>query len=101
MWLETLAAAALAVTLPGTAYLATLSAAAVLAPRRSTRAPDAAGLRVAIVVPAHQESNGVLRTLHSLRRETAGCPHTRIVVVADNCSDDTATVARAAGVEVL
>jgi cellulose synthase/poly-beta-1,6-N-acetylglucosamine synthase-like glycosyltransferase len=101
MWLETLAAAALAVTLPGTAYLATLSAAAVLAPRRSTRAPDAAALRVAIVVPAHQESNGVLRTLHSLRRETAGCPHTRIVVVADNCSDDTATVARAAGVEVL
>lgn len=101
MWLETMAAAALLPTLPGTAYLAALSAAAALAPRRCPKVANTDPLRVVIVVPAHQESSGVLRTLHSLQRETAGCPHTRTVVVADNCSDDTAAVARAAGVEVL
>ena len=114
MWLETLAGAALAVTLPGTAYLATLTAAAARAPRRRPAAQAQPGnsedrdtnpLRVRIVVPAHQESTGVLRTLHSLQRDVAGCAQkqifNRIVVVADNCSDDTAAVARTAGVEVL
>lgn len=110
MWLDTLSAAALALTLPGTAYLAVLTTAAARALQyppaaqtrpRSARVPGPDALRVVIVVPAHNESLGLLRTLHSLRRETAGCAHTRTVVVADNCSDDTAAVARAAGVEVL
>jgi len=105
MWLETLGAAALALTLPGTAYLATLTAAAALARPRGIPAPGPDALRVVIVVPAHNESLGLLRTLQSLRREVAremsGCALTRIMVVADNCSDDTAAVACVAGVDVL
>lgn len=115
---------ALALAAPGSAYLAALTAAAALPHRRAqTRVPVApcALLRVALVVPAHNESLSLLRTLRSLqqavRHETATAtstdapngkpsrttrtPSTRIVVVADNCSDDTAQVALTAGVEVL
>jgi cellulose synthase/poly-beta-1,6-N-acetylglucosamine synthase-like glycosyltransferase len=103
MWTETLGATALALTLPGSVYLATLTAAAALPLRRTntSAAAPAQALRLVIVVPAHNESLGLLRTLHSLRREVDGDAMTRIVVVADNCSDDTAEVALAAGVDVL
>jgi len=103
MWIETLGATALALTLPGSVYLATLTAAAALPVRRKAAhtAPSAPDLRLVIVVPAHNESVGVLRTLRCLQREVASDARTRIVVVADNCSDDTAEVALAAGVDVL
>ena len=100
MWLETLGATALTLTLPGSAYLALLTVAAARPVRPVT--PVAAGAqRLVIVVPAHNESRSLLRTVHSLQREVAGDGPARIVVVADNCSDDTAAVARSAGVEVL
>ncbi len=101
MWIEALGGAALALTLPGSAYLATLTVAAALARPRRCAAPAADAPSVVIVVPAHNESIGLLRTLHSLRREVSRCSRTRVVVVADNCSDDTAAVALAAGVDVL
>jgi cellulose synthase/poly-beta-1,6-N-acetylglucosamine synthase-like glycosyltransferase len=103
MWIETLGATALALTLPGSIYLATLTAAAVRPVRHriTGAAATAQAPRLIIVVPAHNESAGLLRTLRSLQREVACDARTRIVVVADNCSDDTAEVARSAGVEVL
>ncbi len=101
MWLDTLGAVALVLTLPGTAYLAALTVAASLTRPRSAGVCGQGALRVVIVVPAHNESLGLLRTLNSLRREVGDCAHTRTVVVADNCSDDTANVARAAGFDVL
>lgn len=55
--------------------------------------------RVAIVIPAHDESAGLLPTLTDLLPQCGQAD--RIVVVADNCSDDTAEVAAAAGVEVI
>jgi len=104
MWLEALGTAALAATLPGSVYLALLTAAAIRPARRAATLP-VTPLRVAIVVPAHDEATGLPATLRSLQREVAAegeaTPRTRIVVVADNCSDATAAVARAAGVEVL
>lgn len=104
MLLDTLGAGALALTLPGSAYLALLTAAAA-APLRQPAAPGSAlpttPRRVVILVPAHNESTGLLRTLDSLRREVEPDLQARIVVVADNCSDDTAAVARATGVMVL
>ncbi len=36
-----------------------------------------------VVVPAHNESCGLRRTLDSLARETAADPRARVVVVAD------------------
>lgn len=62
-------------------------------------APRPAGMRLAVLVPAHDEAAGITRTLESLRGDIL--PGDRILVVADNCSDSTAQVARAAGAEVV
>ncbi|GAA4020997.1 glycosyltransferase family 2 protein [Actimicrobium antarcticum] len=53
---------------------------------------------VAILVPAHNESSGVIATIVSLLPQLQ--EGDRLVVVADNCSDDTAAVAVGAGAEV-
>jgi cellulose synthase/poly-beta-1,6-N-acetylglucosamine synthase-like glycosyltransferase len=54
---------------------------------------------VAVLVPAHDESSGLLPTLADIKAQMR--IGDRLVVVADNCSDDTAAVAAAAGAEVV
>ncbi len=91
----------LAATVPGSLALAALTIAGVL-PRRRLR-PVAGGKpspRIAVVVPAHDEGAVIDECLRSLRR-CAGLRPADIVVVADNCSDDTARRSAAAGVRVL
>ena len=56
-------------------------------------------LRLTVLVPAHNEALTIAATLESLRRQTR--PPDRVVVVADNCSDDTADLARAHGADVF
>lgn len=55
--------------------------------------------RIAILIPAHNEAGGLLATLSSLQPQLDVTD--RILVVADNCSDGTAAVARQAGVGVV
>jgi cellulose synthase/poly-beta-1,6-N-acetylglucosamine synthase-like glycosyltransferase len=55
--------------------------------------------RVAVVVPAHDESIGILPTIHDIALQLT--KRDRLLVVADNCTDDTAVVAGGAGAEVL
>lgn len=57
--------------------------------------------RFVIVVPAHDESESIGATLASLQDLDYPADRFRIVVIADNCTDDTADVARATGVDVL
>jgi glycosyltransferase involved in cell wall biosynthesis len=54
---------------------------------------------VAVLVPAHDEALGIAATVATLRAQLVAGD--RILVVADNCSDDTARVARASGAEVI
>ncbi|QDZ09174.1 glycosyltransferase [Sphingomonas panacisoli] len=54
--------------------------------------------RVVVLIPAHDEAAGIAPTIEALK---AVASDARILVVADNCSDDTAAVARAAGAEVI
>ena len=75
----------------GTGSLATAAS-----PRGSHRA---AGGVVTVLVPAHNESAGITETLTSLNNQTHRPD--RIIVVADNCTDDTESLALAQGVEVL
>ncbi|HEY6564254.1 MAG TPA: glycosyltransferase family 2 protein [Pirellulaceae bacterium] len=52
-----------------------------------------------VLIPAHNEGRGAAKTVRSARN--ASGPRTRILVVADNCQDDTADQARSAGAEVI
>jgi glycosyltransferase involved in cell wall biosynthesis len=54
---------------------------------------------VAVVVPAHDEASGIADTLATIKRQLL--TGDRLIVVADNCSDDTAAVARASGADVI
>jgi len=62
---------------------------------------SSAGVRptVAVLVPAHNEGLGLQATLANVSSQLL--PGDRLLVIADNCSDDTAAVARAAGAEVV
>ena len=54
--------------------------------------------RCAVLIPAHNEELVITSAIHNVRDQLA--PGDRILVVADNCTDQTAEVARAAGAEV-
>lgn len=54
---------------------------------------------VAVLVPAHDEAAGIAETLAGICGHLRD--HDRLVVVADNCTDATATIARSAGAEVI
>ncbi len=60
--------------------------------------PDGARGPIAVVIPAHDEAAAVGATVAAARAQLAGGD--RILVVADNCTDNTASAARAAGAEV-
>lgn len=68
-----------------------------------TPRPPGAALprRFVVVVPAHNEAACIERTVKSLLALDWPSEQWRLWVVADNCSDDTAALARAAGAEVL
>jgi cellulose synthase/poly-beta-1,6-N-acetylglucosamine synthase-like glycosyltransferase len=76
--------------------LATLLSARLPVPPRSDRT-----MRFDVIVPAHNESAVITRTASSLVRLDWPADRCRIFVVADNCTDDTAALARASGVMVL
>ncbi len=73
----------------------------VLSPRGSDAMSTASASRgpLVVLVPAHDEERGIAVTLAAIRGQLA--PGDRVLVVADNCADDTAAVARAAGAEVV
>jgi cellulose synthase/poly-beta-1,6-N-acetylglucosamine synthase-like glycosyltransferase len=57
--------------------------------------------RVAVLVPAHNEAALVGRCVTSLRQQSYPPDLFDILVIADNCTDDTAARAAAAGAKVL
>jgi cellulose synthase/poly-beta-1,6-N-acetylglucosamine synthase-like glycosyltransferase len=54
---------------------------------------------VVVLIPAHNESRVILPTLADIRNQIR--QDDRLLVVADNCTDNTAEVARAAGAQVI
>lgn len=59
----------------------------------------AARARIAVLVPAHDEAEGIAATIESIRMQLEA--HDRLLVVADNCSDETARVSLRAGAVVI
>ena len=71
-----------------------------------SRAPPAAlrssrRLRFDVVVPAHDEALAIEGVVANLRKLDWPADGFRVLVVADNCTDSTAALARAAGAQVL
>jgi len=60
--------------------------------------PGTLSHRTAVLIPAHNEGAGILPTIQEVQAQLG--PNDRILVVADNCTDDTAAIVQAAGVEV-
>ncbi len=83
--------------LPLCIYLGLL---AVLARRERVLLRGRGRLRFAFVVPAHNEAAGIAATVRSLKNVDYPPGHSQVYVVADNCTDDTAERARAAGAVV-
>jgi cellulose synthase/poly-beta-1,6-N-acetylglucosamine synthase-like glycosyltransferase len=93
-------AAALA-SLPGTVELGALTLAGLLPARRREPLPAfLPDVHLAVIIPAHNERESIGSCLDSLLAANHGV-QAAIVVVADNCSDETAAIARERGVEVL
>jgi 1,2-diacylglycerol 3-beta-glucosyltransferase len=78
-----------------------LFAATALSRRLPVPPQRAAERRFRFVVPAHNESAGIAATVKSLLGVDYPASLFDVVVVADNCQDDTAAQARAAGATVL
>ncbi|MDQ0736329.1 glycosyltransferase family 2 protein [Arthrobacter agilis] len=65
----------------------------------ATRGGFAGEVTVTVLIPAHNEEASLPQTIASLQSQSHR-PE-RIIVVADNCTDATVQLARAAGVEVI
>ena len=92
-----LATLAAAVLLPS--LVLALEILAALPRRRSRLATPTSFPRMAVIVPAHDEEMQIGATVRALCGELA--PGDRLLVVADNCQDRTAAMAREAGAEVI
>lgn len=88
----------LVMTLPSLMYLGLL---ALFSWRMRPARLTADSQRFVVVVPAHNESAQIAQTVQSLLSVDYPKENFEVWVVADNCSDDTAAVAKAAGAHVL
>ena len=58
--------------------------------------------RIAVLVPAHNEATGIAATIRNIASQlSADSTLHQIVVIADNCTDDTAALARTCGATVI
>lgn len=83
-----------------TAYLLTLLAAAATTRRTGSHKAGGKSLRFVIIMPAHNEESVIAESLAALQRLDYPPEGFEVVVVADNCEDQTATLASAAGAVV-
>ncbi len=95
--MHVLEAIALLLLLPVSVFFAEVVL-GIAVPRRSRLVGGDRG-RIAILIPAHNESSMIAATVRSIRDQLD--PHDRLLVVADNCTDNTAGLAAAQGAEVI
>jgi cellulose synthase/poly-beta-1,6-N-acetylglucosamine synthase-like glycosyltransferase len=81
------------------AFLVAECLAALLPRRRRVADPTAPRPTCVVLIPAHNEEPGIGATLDSLLPQLG--PKDRLLVVADNCTDKTAEVARAHGATAI
>jgi cellulose synthase/poly-beta-1,6-N-acetylglucosamine synthase-like glycosyltransferase len=99
--LNTAATLVAAASLPGSLTLGALSLAALWPGRRTGDRKTGETGRIAVVVPAHNETDSIERTLDSLLAAARADAGTDVWVIADNCDDDTAEKAETAGARII
>ena len=95
------AAVAACITLPGTIELLMLSIASLVPKRRHSPKTNTPSWRVAVVIPAHNEEEGISSCVQSVLQADHADMHVDVYVIADNCTDNTARVAKTAGAQML
>ena len=98
IWNLTLLSLALVCMVPMTVW-AVECAAALLPKRKSVDRPGGRRPGITLLIPAHNEAGGIRATLENLSSQLCGADH--MVVVADNCTDRTADIARQCGATVI
>lgn len=93
-----LAACALLLLVPSLVFFVEVAAGCLLPARYGQMSPSPYDGRIAVLIPAHNESAGIKATLEDVTRQLR--PGDRLLVVADNCTDDTAAVAAASTAHV-
>jgi cellulose synthase/poly-beta-1,6-N-acetylglucosamine synthase-like glycosyltransferase len=93
-------------TLPGSIELALLTIGGVMRqpqPGAKPKGATPALNKLAVIIPAHNEAAGIVRSVESIARcsRPGGKVTIRTVVVADNCNDATAMLAHRAGARVI
>lgn len=91
----------MALALPASAACLYLFILTLLSAKTAPGLRSSRRLRFDIVVPAHNEAAGIQRVVANLKQLDWPADGFRILVVADNCTDATAALARAAGAQVL
>ena len=86
------------VALVGAVFAVEMAVGLAAGSRRDATSPLAPG-DIALVIPAHDEATGIAAIIASLKAVLP--PAVRMLVVADNCTDATAAIARDAGAEVI
>jgi cellulose synthase/poly-beta-1,6-N-acetylglucosamine synthase-like glycosyltransferase len=94
-----LLALVLAMALPVAIFCIEVLAAFFLQPHILSRRFEPARPRIGVLVPAHNESAALTPTIENVKSQLR--ERDRLLVVADNCSDDTSAIAAALGVEVI
>jgi len=89
-----------AVTLPGTLELFLVTLGALLPSKKPSEEVYAPGV-IAVVIPAYDEEDHIVETINSLKACNDPFEETEVIVVADNCSDQTAFIAENQGVRVI
>jgi cellulose synthase/poly-beta-1,6-N-acetylglucosamine synthase-like glycosyltransferase len=89
-----------AVVFPYFLFLLATSVAAIFTIRQEA-APDEPSAKFLIVIPAHDEEPGILTTVRSCLESNYPASLYDVAVIADNCTDRTAAVAREAGARVV
>lgn len=85
--------------IPVAVFLVECLASLIYKPSRGQLASGSSEPKLAVLMPAHNEALGISITLNSILSQVSD--RKSIVVVADNCTDETAKIARSFGVTVL
>ena len=85
--------------LPVTILLTQVLTAIFFSKKMSTFVPNIVRPSIAILVPAHNESLVIAETLESILPQLSN--QDQLLVVADNCTDDTTTIAKNLGAKVI